>query len=331
MSIWTFIVVMLLLLILVAAAVILPLFLIVFPRQRHTQQAVTQQDALGHCPTVYPCSNDGVSVVSDNACRCICTGGYTGSQCNGAVDPECTTIDVAGDSQTFRSATLGSSVPRIITDATANFSIPLNNTQLLSLFSANNLSCTSENSLITFNAESSKPKRFIMIPEFERPSSPHSTGTAGPAITARAEPPPPLLPRETNTVGTSAGIVFQQTTTTTSALSATATLSAAGAANTSFPTTAGGGSSTTLDNLSQATLDFARLTVLFVLDQTSNISAAINTQQRVQAFFLDGNATGVVELAYNGLSANADFGTFGLGFGDGIVLGGKGDGQGGLS
>lgn len=320
MSIWVFVVICVLLLVLIAAAVLVPVFLIVIPQQHQAQRDATSQATLSDCSAYLPCSNGGVSLISSNVCSCICVNGFTGAQCTTGEDPGCTTGDITSGSKSISNATLGTSIPRLLTGSQRNFSIPLNGTSLLSLFSANSLSCTSENALVTFNSQSMKSKRFYIVPE-EEPIHGKSESHA-PAPTARAEMIAPKNgKRDPQTVGTSAGIVFQQSSTTTPTASQTVVSIAS-----STPSSTPGDES----SVSEDTLDFARIAVLFVLEQTSDLHAAIQAQQSIGDLFLQSNTSSTLPLNFGGLNVTASFDSFALSFGNGTVLGGNGNGKGGL-
>ena len=319
MRIWVFAVVCIVILLLVTAAVLVPIFLILIPNENHSKQNAASQAALSDCKASMPCSNGGYSLINNDHCACICTNGFTGAQCTSASDPECTTSDVDSDSITFKNATLGNSIGRLLTGAESNFSIPLNSTSLLALFSASDLSCTSENALMTFDSKSQKLKRFwIVSADDDEQPAPEPVHSTSPAPTPRAELVAAVkeltYPRD---VGSSAGIVFQASSTT-SVAAATGT---AGAVPTPTP-------SGTLAPASQADLDFARIVVLFVLEQTDDLSAAINAQQELQNHFVASNATSQINFNFPTLNVTADFGYFRLDFGNGTTLGGKGDGSG---
>ena len=321
MSIWAFSTICLVLLVLVAAAVLVPIFLIVIPEQRQSHRKAAAQAALSDCSASLPCSNGGVSLISSNVCSCICVNGFTGAQCTTGEDPGCITSDVTSGSKTISNATLGSSIPRLLTGSQSNFSIPLNSTSLLSLFSANSLSCTSENALVTFNSQSSKVKRFYILSEEE--PMPDKTESYDPTVTGRANMLVPMKERRDAETATSAGIVFQQSTLTSTVASQTA-------AYLPSPTpsaTANGPSSPQ----SQDTLDFARVVVLYVLEQTGDLHAAITAQQSIQDLFLQSTMNTTLPLSLDSFNITANFDSFALNFGNGTILGGKGNGQGGLS
>jgi hypothetical protein len=321
MSIRMFIVICSVLVVLIAAAVLVPIFLIVIPEQHQAQHEAASQAALSDCSASFPCSNGGVSLISNNICSCICVNGFTGAQCTTGEDPGCITSDVMSGSTSISNATLGASIPRLLTGSQSNFSIPLNSTSILSLFSANSLSCTSENALVTFNSQSSKSKRFYIV-SGEEPVR-NEIKSHGPAPTVRARVFVPMIERrDSDTVATSAGIVFQQSSTATAASSQTAM-----SIPSSTPYVAPNGQSA---SRSQDTLDFARVAVLYLLEQTSNLDAAIKAQQSIQDLFLQSNMNSTVALNFGGLNITADFDSYALTFGNGTVVGGNGDGKGGL-
>jgi hypothetical protein len=320
MSLGVFVVICVFLLVLIAAAVLVPVFLIIIPQQHQAQRDGTSRASLSDCSASLPCSNGGVSLISGNACSCICVNGFTGAQCTTGEDPGCTTNDITSGSKRISNATLGASIPRLLTGSQRNFSIPLNGTSLLSLFSANSLSCTSENALVTFNSQSAKSKRFYIVPE-EEPIRAKSERHA-PVPTARAEMVAPKIEkRNPQTVGTSAGIVFQQSTTATPTASQTVVSIAS-----STPSLTPGDES----YVSEDTLDFARIAVLFIFEQTSNLHAAIQAQQSIGDLFLQSNTSSTLPLNFGGLNVTASFDSFALSFGNGTVLGGNGNGKGGL-
>ena len=332
MALWAFLLINLILLLLIAAAVVVPIFLIVIPRRHQAQQNAESQDSLSNCHVSTPCLNDGLSVVSGNECGCICVNGFTGDRCGDAADPGCTTSDVVSGSNNFINATLGSSIPRLLTVASANFSIPVNSTELLSLFSNSNLSCTSENALVTFNSQSSKERRFDVVSEAGDESmtelSGDSTQPLAPVITSKPELFVPLVERGVpQTVATSAGIVFQQSTETAGAATVTSTASATAS---SAPSSTPSGSSSSFKSFTQDTMDFARLAVLFVLEETSSLTSAINAQQKIQNFFLGTVTNGTLDLNYGDFNVTANFGTFAIEYANGTTLGGRGDGSGSL-
>jgi hypothetical protein len=169
MPMWTFVTLLIVLLFLVAAAVVIPVVLIVLPKMRDDQAngpqsttgnsdissklpplpAPTSREQTNQCDGVIRCQNGGVAILNaDRSCNCVCINGFTGKACETEGDAACTTTNLSG---TAENATLGSNLPRLFESAESNFSIPLDPPALLSLFSDLGLTCNTENALVTFN------------------------------------------------------------------------------------------------------------------------------------------------------------------------------------
>jgi hypothetical protein len=67
-----------------------------------------------------------------------------------------------------------------------------------------------------------------------------------------------------------------------------------------------------------------------VLEQSSDLDAAIKAQESMQDLFLQSNTSSTLALNFGGLNITANFDTFALSFGNGTVVGGNGNGNGGL-
>ena len=300
LSLPVFIAILIIVVVLVAAAVLLPIFLILVPKQHH-----------GHfdfstCPTAYACQNGGTSLVSNNACQCVCSNGFIGAHCEMlGTGGDCTTASLSDGSQEYSNATVGSSIMPIFSGATSQFDIALNASSILSLFSLNNLSCTSENQLVDFNGTTAtstdtnnkaKAKRFIML--------------ASPTPTA-------ILPRQ---VESSAGIVFAASST--DAPSPTSTDASAVSTVTSLSNTDSASATPTTSanfaplDIPESQVSFARVVVLYVLQRSNAVSVAVNAQQKMQSFFVSasgessGSSAGNQKIAvgFGELQITADFG-----------------------
>ncbi|KAL2353724.1 hypothetical protein BJ546DRAFT_845399 [Cryomyces antarcticus] len=296
MPLWAFILLLLILILAVAAAIIVPIVLVVVPRQKNSNNTSNSAvpEALANCQKSLPCANGGTSIVSSTgSCRCLCVNGYTGATCTQSFDPSCTTTNVDSAS----AATVGSAIPRLLRDASSNFSIPLVGSNILSLFSATNLSCTSENALVTFNGLASRSLNSPVFEEVLLDSSlptPASTSTAmlarRQASTLTSDLP---APTGTQAVATSDGIVFAAGTATAPASS----------------------------------LDFARCAVLLILQDSMQLSTAINAQDALQMFFRSGQtSTGQTIDAKNvslGAGYAADLKRWTVVLPNGTAVGGK--------
>lgn len=332
MSLRTFFFIMLLLAILVAAAIVVPIALIVIPRQRQAAANDTGPSSLTHCPDSRPCQNGGFSVVSGDTCRCICVNGFTGDRCGTVTDPGCTTTDIATEAQQFINATLGNSIPRLLNGASTNYSIPLNGSTILSLFSTNNLSCTSENALVTFNNQRMKARDVAqkVAGEDSTPSA-HSTSLLRPIPSPQAVLSSRLENRQ---VGTSNGIVFQMSATAESTPTSSSPSSSVISTSTSTSTASSSATSSAKPSSRSAspeTIDFARIAVLFVLEQTGQLNTAVHAQDRIQGFLLNRtNQTDTMSLVSDRVDLSMNFANFSIALGNGTQIGGKGDGKGGI-
>ncbi|KAJ2979498.1 hypothetical protein NQ176_g3219 [Zarea fungicola] len=154
LPLWTIIVVTICLLFAVVAAIVVPLELLVFSRNGSSKDLA----GVDKCQKDLICQNGGTNVVSGGICSCICSGGFTGSDCGTAGSIGCTTTDLvsADKSSSIKNVTLGQSIPRLIAEANSNFSIPLSGTSILAKINASGLSCIAQNSLVTFNGRSSR-------------------------------------------------------------------------------------------------------------------------------------------------------------------------------
>jgi hypothetical protein len=353
LSLPVFIVVIITIIILVAAAVLIPIFLILVPKQHKNS------NELSDCASNHPCRNGGTSIVSNNACVCVCSNGFTGSQCetSGNAD-DCMTITLNDGDTEYKNATIGSSILPSLTDAQTRFDIPLNVSTILSVFSFNNLSCTSENSLVDFNSsaldQGTNAKRFVMVPGFEPQPPAINNLPHPPRITARAEADclKEHLERrqdgESAGTTTSNGIVFAQSSPTIGAIDPTTPVvtgvsSVTSVSGTNPPTASAtqtesqSTSATTSGAQPSATvtdeeLEFAKVVVLYVLQESQAVSVVVNAQQRIESFFASqslGNTTSAkVDVGLGNLLLTADFDKFSITMGDGEVIGGnKGSGS----
>lgn len=243
MPCWAFILVLILLVVVIAAAVVIPVVLIVVPRLNHAANAVD----LSKCNTNNPCSNGGTSVVSADSCQCVCSNGFTGSSCQQANDGSCITTNTGS----VKAASMGDSLGRFLNSTATTFQIPLNATSILASFAASNVSCSSENTLIDFG---SSPRR--------RAAEAASSSAPTPLVEAR-EPVPQAL--------TTNGVVLASTAST---FPTAATVSST-AAPTPTPT------SSTISP-SSTDVDFARVAVLFVLQDTKDLNAASSAQSTLK-------------------------------------------------
>ncbi|KEF51171.1 uncharacterized protein A1O9_12785 [Exophiala aquamarina CBS 119918] len=348
LSLPVFIAVLTIVVVLIAAAVLIPIFLILVPKQNRNNS-----NALTNCAANFPCENGGTSIVSDDRCMCICSDGFTGSQCaTSGNTKDCITMTLTEGSNEYENATIGRSVMPVLSPQN-RFDVPLNISTILGVFSSNNLSCSSENSLVDFNSSAlnsgNNKKRFIILPEFESPDS-----TVQPLIIHAV----PAVPQITNpaactgdvrlerrqdgvTVGTSNGIVFQATTSTVDSgpsepagtggptTSNTVPTASESTSESSSTTSSSGSKSTSTaapsSKMTDKEIEFAQVVVMYILQESRSVSVAVNTQQQIEMLFSqsDGEGSNVrnnsVEVGSGDLQLFASFEDFTISYGNSTV------------
>lgn len=308
MPIWCFVVLMTILFLLVAAAIVVPIVLIVLPKQNSNNAAAS---TVSQCQESFVCENSGSSVVDPSGhCSCMCVNGFTGDRCTTESDAGCTTTTIGG-----KNATIGSAMPSLISAAESSFSIALNGSELLSLFSSSNLSCTAENALVTFSGVSSNKRSIDLLPPAPVPvpevalanndepaayvRSTSCSSSAIPIVTA----PPELkflavrdgYHTSSDDAATKYGIVFDSSPASSNSYSATATGTAAASATSSALT------------VSKKRLQFARIGVLFVLQESQDLSVAVTAQENLQSYFTEYNQGDDDATAATAVSLGNDF------------------------
>ncbi|KAI3394771.1 hypothetical protein diail_2240 [Diaporthe ilicicola] len=149
LPLWGFITIVIIVVILIAAAVIIPIEFFVIRRQNVNTTAEAEQQ----CQRQVTCQNGGTNVVTNGFCSCICINDFTGFDCSVADNVGCTTATISGGTN-ISNVTVGNALPRLIAQAQTNFSVPLSGTTILSKLNAGNLSCSAENALVTLNGQS---------------------------------------------------------------------------------------------------------------------------------------------------------------------------------
>ncbi|TVY73533.1 hypothetical protein LSUE1_G010027 [Lachnellula suecica] len=256
---WGFFLVIIILLIIIAAAVVIPLEFLVLNKPKTSSLSALQQCEAN---STTACQNGGSSLI-DNGCACICTNGFTGSTCSVAGASGCTTVTLSGSS--VSNVTLGDSLPRLISGAQTNFSVPLSESKIVARLNSANLSCSSENALVTFDGQSQRVNQAnaVVTPISATPSATSTTEKKprdDSAYTTSSE----------GSASTSSGIVYD--TSQAPSVSASATSSSASA------------SATASFSVTEEVLDFARVAVLYVL-QEEQIDTAESAQIALQKFF----------------------------------------------
>ncbi|RTE77005.1 hypothetical protein BHE90_008526 [Fusarium euwallaceae] len=258
LPVWGFVLVMILLLGIIAAAVLVPLEFFVFKNLSNKDKP---QSALAQCQESLTCRNGGTNVLSKGVCSCICTNGFTGSDCSVGGSDGCTTADLGGE---LSNVTIGKAIPRLIEDASANFSIPLNGTIILNSLNAGNLSCIAQNSLVSFDGSATREGKGSSSKESETEEK-LELESESPDLAVRAEPTAITISEEAPTF-----LVVDESTPT---VVPTTTGSASDAEQTSATGSGSVASPTATFAVTEDVLDFARVAVLYVLQEEDSDSA----------------------------------------------------------
>ena len=313
----------------VLTAIIVPLVVVVLPRQNQ-KDSLAQ---LANCQKQAQCMNGGTSVFTANACHCVCAQGFTGTRCTVQADQGCVSTSLTTNGDSSNNASVGSSIPRLLQEGSAAYHVPLNASILVNLFSTSNMSCGSENALVTFNGNSdpvsAAGSSFTpSLPPSSSSSSPSSSSTSSgssssspsatstttsakststsASVTKRqdassSEPSIIVAPASIPPEATSNGIVF-----------ASPTQAATLAGSAPSPSTTG-----TPLLVNENTLEFARISVLYILQQKS-LDVAVAAQQVLQTFLGTSQSSGVVNAGGN---ISIDFEKLAIDLGNGTVGG----------
>lgn len=293
LPIWAVVLLLILLLGIIAAAVFVPLEFFVWKNLGNQDKSTS---ALAQCQDSLVCQNGGTNVISGGTCSCICTNGFTGSDCGTSGSEGCTTTDLVSsvDQETISNVTLGKAIPRLIAASFANFSIPLSGTNVLAKLNNSDLSCIAQNSLVTFDGASMRK------------------GDGSDKVTATSEK---LVVDERDVsaaAATSAISVSPDEAATTLVLDqgspTTATSEAASATSGSSEatTTEASAEPTETFTVTQEVLDFARVAVLYILQEESTDDAQ-TAQTDLQSFFTDaGSSSGKTQSEASSLKIGGD-------------------------
>ncbi|KAL3419963.1 hypothetical protein PVAG01_08462 [Phlyctema vagabunda] len=298
LPLWGFLVVLLILLIIIAAAIVVPLELLVFNKTK--SGAANSDAALAACQTQLVCQNGGTNDISSGVCSCLCTNGFTGTTCTIAGEDGCSSISMDSTSN----ATIGNAISRLIDGAQSNFSIPLSTNVILSRFNAANLSCVSENALVTFDGLDSRVGQSadVIVPTStnlgkRQESTTLSTADAtqsdssGQSFSFGSDPKTvslfPTTSVVTSVFGTPAASTAPQDLSLTNSQASPSTTSASATGTSSSTATSATASSF---QVTEKILDFSRVAVLFVLQQEA-LDNAITAQSAIQRFFTASTST----------------------------------------
>ncbi|KAI5867625.1 hypothetical protein GGS23DRAFT_186766 [Durotheca rogersii] len=319
LSICTVIVLLIILLCIIAAAVVVPVKFLVIDKQAERN---TPQPAIADCKAQLECANGGTNVVLQGICSCICSNGFTGVECTIPTSQGCTTTSISTADSSFDNVTIGQAIPRLIKDAEANFSIPLVATVIQAKFNRENLSCVTENALVTFGGQSLRTQdAFAEVFESSSDSDLAQAAIAAAAIpitltvrpdlevTFTIEPPKVtggisasfIITTLTSPTTISGSTIFATTLTSVHSKHTSATpyptSPPAPPTSTTTTTTASRASSTSTETpqptdtfvVTEEVADFARVAVLYIFQEKTLIDASA-AQTSIEGFFSDVNS-----------------------------------------
>lgn len=265
LPVWAFVILMILLLCIIVAAVLVPLEFFVFKNLGNHDKP---QSALAQCQESLKCQNGGTNIMSQGTCSCICTNGFTGSDCSVEGSDGCTMTSLGGD---LNNVTLGKNIPRLIEASQKNFSIPLSGTAIMAKLNSQELSCIAQNSLVTFDGAASRKREALLDMDIREAASlviraPESATAI--VVSSETANPTKLIVDE--------GSPESVPTTTGNAGGATKTSGTAVPTQTKNPTNK--------FQITNEVLDFARVAVLFVLQQ-QDLDSAQDAQSSIDKFF----------------------------------------------
>ncbi|RYP93144.1 hypothetical protein DL770_000718 [Monosporascus sp. CRB-9-2] len=229
---------------------------------------------------------------------------------NGAAQPSteecgaqgCTTTSIDTPDSTVGNVTMGQAIPRLLEDAQANFSIPLSAMTLLAKFNSGNLSCNTQNALVTFDGQALQMEDVLFEIEDESPDVTLLQADGAPFITVPPETDATLMIADpVVTEGASSAVsTYASMPTFDNSVSTIldTTLNPRGYYEVSQYPTAGVPSSTTTTSSSATTipqptptftvdgevLDFARVAVLYIF-QEETLNDATTAQTSLDRFF----------------------------------------------
>jgi type II secretory pathway pseudopilin PulG len=306
---WAFILVMVIVLILIAAAVVIPVEFFVVRKQNANNQA---QEDLQRCRQQLTCANGGTNVVNQGVCSCTCANGFTGADCTAVDDTSCTTIALGNSAS---NVTVGDAIPRLIQQAQTNFSIPLSANEVISKLNSGNLSCSAENALVTFDGRSTRQAEAVTpgrvnFAVVDGVFYTTITIVLAPTTTFTLSGPFPTTLTGTDGEGTDFTATFTSGFATTISVSrppptppespATAT----SMVTTTMTMSSGAATPTSTFAISEEVLDFARVAVLYILQEDS-LADAEAAQMTLQRFFSSGSGGSSSSSGGGGVSVEA--------------------------
>ncbi|EPS26639.1 hypothetical protein PDE_01577 [Penicillium oxalicum 114-2] len=294
-----FIVLCIILFLVVILAVLLPIFLVAVPHQKLSSG---DSNSTAACTSANPCQNGGMSVSSGTQCSCVCSNGFTGSQCTIPGDSSCATAEVVNGA-TRMNATMGNDLSNVL-QMSSKFNVTLDTVTIMALFSMNNASCETENSLVSFDvptssssssSSSEKTRRAVSLP-LDQPDTVDADSFIPSSVREPVASPATLVPRS---VATSNGILFDNSASATpgsatSTLAPTASEASATATATNIAPNPESSASTsaapTTTKVPEQVIQFSRVAVLYILEKTGSLTSAIWSTGQIETYLTESYA-----------------------------------------
>jgi hypothetical protein len=348
LPLWAAALLALFILCIIAAAIALPLYFLVFNNPNNnisTAQPATE------CQGQFECLNGGTYVISQGVCSCICSNGFTGVDCGIPSAQGCATASIVAPNSNIDNATVGQAIPRLIEAAQANFSIPLSATAVMAKFNNASLSCNTQNALVTFEGQAMPAQGSLAeLTDFSLDGSLVRAATvpltvtilpdtdvtltiADPAITDASNLLVTTLTEPTTVDGAFSTLFATTITGAASQPSASPTSTRASPSATGPTRTTTTPQPSATFTVSQQVVDFARVAVLYVL-QEEDLNGATAAQASLQRFLSmagsrqEAASKPTVENAMNvdlGEGNQLDLVNFALDIGSGRIGGVQGD------
>lgn len=256
LPLWAFVLLVILALLVISAAVIVPLQLVNLSKGDSSSD---DDSPVALCKEKNPCLNGGENIATKNFCGCVCTNGFTGSDCSQKDDLSCTTVDLkdqkGGKIKGIQNVTMGNALPRLFDIADPFYNIELDMAMVLAVFSNESISCTAQNALVTFNG--------VAIPSTTNNSGKRALADAIAALEKRQNT---AVPSSTSTAPASAATVSN--------------------------------SDDRIPELDPSAVDFARVVVLY-LTNFQTLKVAGEAQTALQSGFTAGRDFGDLSVGNN--------------------------------
>lgn len=187
---------------------------------------------------------------------------------------------------------MGSDLPDVFSASSSKFNITLDSVTIMALFSMNNVSCKTENALVTFDVQtssssSSNTRRAVSLP-VDLPKFADANGTPSSALDS-TEPTPVLAPRA---VATSNGILYDNSGSSTTSATSTATtaMATAIAANSTNTTSSASSADSTDTGVPTEVVEFSQVAVLYILQKTGSLTSAMWAEGQIETYLADSYA-----------------------------------------